>query len=125
MQFPGILVEAWGMKTRSGDGRRASRRRTAAEREELIREYRESGLSRRAFAERLGINLLTFHSWFRQREGKARTGKAATPFVRVSVQAKAEAVVRLIAEYPSGLRIRLEGVDLRQAAELLREVTAC
>jgi transposase-like protein len=125
MHALGFLVVGWGMKTTSKDRRRASRRTTAAEREQILREYRASGLSRRAFAERRGINLLTFHSWFRKREPKPRTGKASTPFVRVAVQAEAEAEVRLIAEYPSGLRIRLEGVDIRRAARLLREVSAC
>ena len=124
MQGFGFLIEAWDMKTKGRNRRRATRRTTAAEREEILREYRESGLSRREFARRRGINPLTFHGWFRKRAA-IPGGSGKTAFVRVAVKAGPENGPALSAEYTSGVRIRMEGLSLRQAAELLREVAAC
>jgi transposase-like protein len=65
------LVET-GAK-RDGRGRRIA---TQEEREALIAQYRESGLTQKAFAEREGIKFSTFTSWV---QGRRHAGKCSGP----------------------------------------------
>ena len=113
------------MKAKATKQRRVTRRTTAAEREMLLREYRASGLSRREFAERKGINPLTFHCWFSKRLVTQAGNRPPTKFVKVAVPVAAKSSPAVIAESPSGLRIRIEGLGLHEMASLLREVAAC
>lgn len=53
---------------RTKQDERGRRITPAAEREELVRAYRESGLTQKAFADREGIKYPTFVSWLQARK---------------------------------------------------------
>lgn len=55
----------------------------AAEREALVRAYRESGLTQKAFAGREGVKYSTFVSWVQ--DAKRAMGPVAPKFAEVSV----------------------------------------
>ena len=113
------------MKKKATKRGRVTRRTTAAERETLLQEYEASGLSRREFAERKGINLLTFHCWFSKRLENQAGNRPLTKFVKVALPDAAKRTITVVAESSSGLRIRIEGLGLHEIASLLREVPTC
>ena len=113
------------MKKKATKRGRVTRRTTAAERETLLREYHASGLSRREFAKRKGINPLTFHGWFSKRLRKRAEDSPSAKFVKVAVPDAAKGSAAVVAETPSGVRLRIEGLGLHEIASLLREVGTC
>ena len=125
MQGGGIVIEAVVMKTTTSKTGRVVRRTTAAQREALIQEYHASGLGRREFAQRKGINLLTFHCWFSKRLKKPVEKSQSAKFVKVAVPDTPASTIAVVAESPSGLRVRIEGLGIHQVAVLLSEVGAC
>ncbi|MFC1462442.1 hypothetical protein ACFLQU_02445 [Verrucomicrobiota bacterium] len=118
------------------EGRRVVRRCSAADREQLIREYEASGKSRKAFCEERGINLGTFHGWFstlrvagKRRRGKARGAKQKFAEVTVAVDrpgnaADSEAEIEI--GLPNGSHVWIRpGKNQEELAELIRGVAGC
>lgn len=93
-------------------------RRTAAEREALITEFKASGLTRKEFAKQHGIPENTFIYWLRP--------KSVIPAGFAEVKITAPVRMPLEVELKNGVRIRLCCTDKRIGlAELLREVSRC
>jgi transposase-like protein len=83
--------------------RRVVTRYSAADRERLIAEQADSGMSKTAFCAQRGVNLSTFHGWAKRR----RNGKVREPMFaqgQVVVAAEAAAVEVLL---PNGVRIAI------------------
>ena len=85
----------------------------------MIREQAQSGLTKKAFCERQGINLGTFHGW-----GKKKTGMTRRPaFAEVEVARCAAAVEVLL---PNGARIGIRHQGRREdLVALVRGVAGC
>jgi transposase-like protein len=102
------LVET-GAK-RDGRGRRIA---TTEEREALVAQYRESGLTQKAFAEREGIKFSTFTAWVQGRRHAGKPGRKVR-FAQLPMMATAGLAVQL----PDGMIIR--GTSASELAELVR-----
>jgi transposase-like protein len=102
------LVET-GAK-RDGCGRRIA---TTEEREALVAQYRESGLTQKAFAEREGIKFSTFTAWVQGRRHAGKPGRK----VRFA-ELPAPAMAGLAVQLPDGTVIR--GTSAGEVAELVR-----
>jgi len=89
--------------------------------------WERSGLSRRAWCNRSGVNVHTFDYWRRRlREAPTpRKRKARTELVPIRVSApSAAAPVELV--LPSGVCLRVSsGADVAQVAALVRALVAC
>ena len=89
-------------------------RRSRAEIEKIIREYRDSGLSQVAFAGERGLNLGTLRKWL----AKERLG-ALVPLREVKVTA--EPADRVTIRLPGGIDMEVpEGVDSNWIAKVVR-----
>jgi transposase-like protein len=102
------LVET-GAK-RDGRGRRIA---AAEEREALVAQYRESGLTQKAFAQREGIKFSTFTSWVQGRRYAGKPGRKVR-FAQLPMMATAGLAVQL----PDGVIVR--GTSASEVAELVR-----
>jgi len=102
-----------------------TQRTTIAERAKLIKEYHKSGLSRRAFAQSKGINLRTFHCWFREKLTNCSPAETNAKFVKVALPEIIDSRITLVAECKYGLRIHIAGLGMREAAVFIREVGSC
>lgn len=101
-------------------GRRVLARYSAEDRERLIKEHAASGLTRREFCERHGINLTTFYGWF-----KASPKATAPQFMEVALPAGTPAAAIEI-ELGTAVRIRLhDGSQLQVVLAALKELGAC
>lgn len=93
-------------------------RRTAAEREALISEYRTSGLTQKEFARQRGIATNTFLYWLKPRK------TMPVRFAQVKIAAPVQ--MPLEVELKNGVRIRMCCTDGRIGlADLIREVSRC
>jgi len=110
------LIDDGGKRDRGG------RRLTARiRREELLREYDESGLTQVEFARRAGVKYPTFTNWVQaRRTGAGCRGKRSVPvrFAEVSLPTTGVAVASLSVALPGGLIVR--GGDIAQLAALVR-----
>jgi len=97
--------------------RRVIRHYSAEDRERLIREQAESGLTKKAFCEKRGVHVSTFHWWNKQRKKGARLQLA-----EVEVRHK---VAPLEIELPGGKRFGLYINDEAAVARLIRGVFSC
>jgi len=113
------------MKSQRRKQSRVTHRSTAAEREKLMEEFKASGLGRREFAERKGINPLTFSSWFRRTRKRHKQASKEAEFIRVSLPASVSGEVEIEADISTGLRLRIKGLSLCEAAGFVREVSSC
>ena len=102
------LVET-GAK-RDGRGRRIA---AAEEREALVAQYRESGLTQKAFAEREGIKFSTFTAWVQGWRHAGRPGRKIR-FAELPMMATSGLAVQL----PDGVIVR--GTSASEVAELVR-----
>jgi transposase-like protein len=102
------LVET-GAK-RDGRGRRIA---AAEEREALVAQYRSSGLTQRAFAEREGIKFSTFTAWVQGRRYAGKSGRKVR-FAQLPMMAASGLAVQL----PDGVIVR--GTSASEVAELVR-----
>jgi transposase-like protein len=103
------LVET-GAK-RDGRGRRIA---TTEEREALVAQYRESGLTQKAFAEREGIKFSTFTSWVQGRRHAGKPGRK----VRFTQACLPGQGAGLAVQLPNGIIVR--GASATEVAELVR-----
>jgi transposase-like protein len=109
------------MRTEQAAGPRRVRTRYGAEdRQRLIREQAQSGLSKTAFCAQRGINLGTFHGWARRPQALAR--KPA--FAEVEVTGYAQAAVEVL--LPNGARVGIRHEGKRdELIALVRGVAGC
>ena len=108
------------MKTKQADqGRRVLRRYSAEDRERYLKEYKASGQSRREFCEAHGINLTTFHGWFKPLKG-AKTGA----FVEMKVPVLHRAPIEV--RFTNGVRVEIHphGAPSETIA-LIRGIAGC
>jgi len=78
-------------------------RRTAAEIQEILVEFEDSGLSRRQFSHRSEIPLPTLHSWLRHRKPTTTTnppalipcGTVAEPVATIEIELAGGTILRL------------------------------
>lgn len=106
--------------------RRVLRRYSAEDRERFIREYEESGLSRRDFCARRGINLTTFHGWFhmKPRDNGARVNPPSPPFAEVKLAGGVSVPIEVLLSNGVRVQIRHNGsTDL--LANLIRKIAGC
>lgn len=92
---------------------------SAEDRERLIKEQAQSGLTKKAFCEQRGINLGTFHGW-----GKRQTCAARAQFAEVEVVGRMEAAVEVL--LPNGARVGIRHQGKRdELVALVRGVAGC
>jgi hypothetical protein len=103
----------------SKERRRVPAQYTAADRERLIQEHARSGLTKKVFCAKRGINLTTFHGWFKRRN---KSGPARFAEVKLPVGMAAPIEIEL----PRGVHIRIRDTGrLRDVVEFVREVAGC
>jgi transposase-like protein len=96
-----------------GRGRKIT---TPAERVALIAQYRDSGLTQRAFAQREGIKFCTFTAWVQGRRFAGKPGRKVR-FAEVPMMTP-PAMIGLAVQLPDGVVVR--GTSAREVAELVR-----
>ena len=95
-------------------------RYSASDRERLIREQAKSGLTKKAFCEREGVNLGTFYGWSRH----GRVVERKPRFAEVEVAASTPAAVEVL--LPNGARIGIRHEGKRDdLVALVRGVAGC
>ncbi len=95
--------------------------RPAPEREALVRAYRESGLTQKAFAAREGVKYSTFVSWVQ--DAKRRSVEPSVPrFAEVSMAARPLTGAIEIA-LPDGIVVR--GTDLESLITVFSRLRRC
>jgi len=100
-------------------GRRVLRRRNAQEREQLVEEFKASGMSQAAFCEERGILLATFKSWFYKREPASEAH-----FAEVTVTMPDAGPVEVV--FPSGVRANIRQAGSRaELIGLIRGLAGC
>lgn len=90
-------------------------------------EWERSGLSRREWCSKHGINVHTLDYWRQQlrSEPMPRKGKARTKLVPIMVAAAA-APASIEVVLPSGIQLRVPaGADIAQVARLVHALSAC
>ena len=88
-------------------GRRGIRRRSRQEIQQLLEEFRRSGLDRPAFAESIGVHVNTLYKWLRQKPSEM--AQVAVP-VRVREEAlRARSTPVLEVALRGGRTIRVHG----------------
>ena len=93
--------------------------RTAKEREALLRAYRESGLTQKAFAAREGIKLWTFVSWV---QAANRLPRTVPTFAELRVANRAvSAAVEIV--LPDGVVVR--GGDMESVITVANRLRRC
>lgn len=100
---------------RDGRGRRIA---TREEKLALIDQYRSSGLTQRAFAEREGVKFSTFTAWLQGRRLARRGGSRKARFAEVPVMNAAPVLVGLAVQLPDGVVVR--GTNAGEVAALVR-----
>ena len=102
--------------------RRVPTRYSAEDRERLIREQAQSGLTKKAFCEQQGVNLGTFHGW--PKSGHRVRKKPAFAEVAVCSSPSLEAAVEVL--LPNGARIGIRHQGKRdELVALVRGVAGC
>lgn len=105
---------------RTAGRRRVRTRYGAADRQRLIREQEQSGLTKTAFCAQRGINLGTFHGW--SRRPRALIRKPA--FAEVEVAGYAQAAIEVL--LPNGARVGIRHEGKRdELIALVRGVAGC
>ncbi len=98
---------------------RLGRRRYPAERrQQLLAAFRESGMTRRAFARREGMRYTTLCTWVEKEAKTAGQAEAVVRFAEVAVPAGASASLEV--RLPDGTLLR--GGDALELAALVRAV---
>jgi len=93
---------------------------TPQKREELLKEYKDSGLSRNEFCAQRNIKITTFYGWFKKRK-KKRTVPA---FAQVKLTAPKKAPIEISLPNGKKLGVHLNGKQ-DELASLIRGVLGC
>ena len=103
---------------------RIRRRWTSAQREKILRLYRKSSLTHKAFAAQVGVGVSTLHAWRRQAAETKSAGEAA--FVAVpNLLPAGPAAPTYRLEWPGGLRLEVAaGFAAAELAALLQLLPA-
>ena len=100
------------------ESRRVVRRYNAQDREQLIKDYEDSGQTRQAFCEERGLKLSTFHGWFKKER------KAPPAFAEVEVAEANRAPIEIGLPGGPRLGIYLNG-DQGELIKLCRGILGC
>ena len=101
--------------------RRVLARYSAEDRERLIREQAESGLTKKAFCKERGIELGTFYGWSKRHR---RSLPAKAGFAEVAVLPATEAAIEVL--LPNGARVGIRHQGKRDdLVSLVRGVAGC
>jgi len=101
--------------------RRSPTQYSEEDRERLIKEHAQSGLTKKAFCEKRGVNLGTFHGWGTR---KRKASAAKTKFAEVEVVPRMEAAVEVL--LPNGARVGIRHQGKRdELVALVRGVAGC
>ena len=118
------------MRTNTSNKQRRGRvLRTREQRQDLIRGYRASGLSKAEYCREQDVNLATFSHWMNgrptgKRRRSASTTKSDVKFAEVQVARGATAPVEIA--LASGVCIRLRDLSRwKERVEFLRELNRC
>jgi len=101
-------------------GRRVLKRYSAEDRGRLIKEFQASGQNRREFCEQHGVNLTTFHGWFKKQRRATRSKK----FVEVNVSAQRGAPIEVQLANGTSVGIRPHGTQ-EDLIALIRGIAGC
>ena len=90
--------------------------------ERLLREYRASGLTQRAFAEKVGVKFCTLSSWIQgvRMKGTEVMGTREAVFTEVKLAAPKLSACAVEVVLFDGTKI--SGADVKVVAELVREL---
>ena len=100
--------------------RRVLTRYSAQDRERLIKEQAQSGLTQKTYCAQQGVNLGTFHGWRKKR--RVAEGKPA--FAEVELSADTQAGVEVL--FPTGARVGIRHQGQRdELVALIRGVAGC
>ena len=89
------------------------------QRQAVVNEYRQSGLTQKEFAAREGLKLSTFTSWMRKSVGAPARPTPAVHFAQVNLPVRVSLEVQL----PDGTILR--GGSAAELANLLKELKRC
>lgn len=105
--------------------RRVKKRYSAEDRERLIEGYKASDQTKKAFCAERGVNLGTFHGWFKRAKQKRKEVKSSKPaFREVELPVPAPCPVEII--LPGGARICLSNTGTpEELIKLIRGVAGC
>ena len=98
-------------------------RRSSAEIRELVKEYRASSLTHRAFAEAKGVPVSTVSGWLRKSRARKTVEVESSPLVPVVTKPHAirDSVIRI--DLPCGRRVEVPGnIPRGELAEILAVV---
>ena len=103
--------------------RRAPQRRSAEERERLIQEWKASGKTRGEFCAERGVNVTTFHGWFKKKPKKKSVKKPKLARVELTAGLTGNGTEVVL---PNGCRVHnahaLSGTEL---IALVKELARC
>lgn len=101
---------------------RTGRHRTAAQRAQILNDYRQSGLTQKAFAAQVGIGYSTLALWHRKATaGESVVSPTFIPVPNLLPAARAATVYRL--QFPRGLTVEVApGFDAEELSALLQVV---
>ena len=95
------------------------KRRTATEREAIMKQYRESELTQREFARQQGIGLATLNKWLRRARGTTPTEPQFIPVPNLLALPTAPSPYRMV--WPAGLALEVRaGFSPQELAALLQ-----
>ena len=110
------------------EGKAGSSRRSRAEREQLLKEYRASGQTQESFAARLGINVGTLRGWiYKQRPPAPADHGPLAPVRIVGDVRRAKMTTRgaVTIRWPQGLEVEVAvALDGAGTLRLVRELLA-
>jgi len=106
------------------NSRSVRKHRTAAQREDILRDYRGSQLTQKEFATQAGISVSTLQTWLRMAPGRpALTGSAFVAVPNLLPAAPAPPAYRL--QWPGGLSLEVRaGFVSEELAALLQLLPA-
>jgi hypothetical protein len=108
--------------TQPAERRRVHKRYSAADRERLIQEQAQSGLTKKAFCTREGIALPTFHSW---RQVRLPIKRQPT-FAEVELSGTMPVAFEIEVLLPTGARVGIRHHGRRKdLVALIRGVSGC
>jgi transposase-like protein len=93
-----------------------------AERTKWVTAYQESGETIRTFCDRHGLIYGTFQNWLRR--SREEGAESSTGFVSLQI-ADAPASTRIEIEYPTGVRVRLDGSVSAEFVSKLIQTVVC
>lgn len=81
---------------------------------QLVQQWKESGLTQKAFCEKIGIKRTTFANWVNRSKETPRGGFVAlTPVIKPESE-------RIEVIYPNGVRLKISATDIPVLSKLIQ-----